>query len=80
MFRFTTYHNDFSFSEDLGEMLTVFAKHGLKVISQVFDPQWDETTIILEGLQENFRAMFEETTEGDWGSDIEEFMEELEPI
>jgi hypothetical protein len=24
--------------------------------------------------------MFEETTEGDWGSDIEEFMEELEPI
>jgi hypothetical protein len=50
------------------------------VISQIFDPQWDETTIVLEGLQENFRAMFEETTEGDWGSDIEEFMEALEPV
>jgi hypothetical protein len=24
--------------------------------------------------------MFEETTEGDWGSDIEEFMEALEPV
>lgn len=80
MFRFTTYHNDYSFSEDLGEMLVVFARHGLTVISQVFNPDQDEMEIVLEGLESNFRAMFEETTEGDWGSDIEEFMEALEPV
>lgn len=79
MFRFTTHHNDES-EYTLGEFLTVFAKHGLTVISQVFDSRYEETTVVLEGLESNFRAMFEETTEGDWGTDIEEFMEELEPV
>jgi hypothetical protein len=79
MFQFTTYFNDDS-GCTLGEFLEVFAKHGLTVISQVFEPEWDETTIVLQGLRENFRAMLLETTEGDWGTDIEEFMEELEPV
>ena len=79
VFQFKTHHNPDSF-ETLPELLETFSKYGLEVVSQITDPKWEETTIILEGSEENFRAMFTETSEGEPGTDISEFMDELIPV
>jgi len=78
MFQFTTYHYDDL--GDLSDLIEVITNHGLSVIDKWFDTEFDETGLTIQGTREQFRTMFEQTSQDDWGTDIEEFMAELVPV
>jgi hypothetical protein len=80
MFQFTTYHNSDSF-ETLEEMIQTITEYGISLIEKSFDPEWDETTLTLQGTRAQFEKMFLESP-GDSGQsiNIDEFMDALVPV
>ena len=78
MFQLTTYHNEYC-EETLPEFISLAQEHGLTVISQVTDAT-DETTLVLQGTQEQFFSWNDTLMEGGPSWNEEEFMEELVPV
>ena len=80
MFQFTMFHNSDSF-ETLEEMIQSITEYGISLIEKSFDPEWDETTLTLQGTRVQFEKMFLEY-DGDTGQsiNIDEFMDELVPV
>ncbi len=80
MFQFTMFHNSDSF-ETLEEMIQTITEYGISLIEKSFDPEWDETTLTLQGTRAQFEKMFLEF-DGDSGQsiNIDEFMDALVPV
>lgn len=79
MLQFTAYHNSDCF-DSLEDYIKMVKDHGLNPVEQSYSDEWDETTIIIHGSKDQFESFFLKTTEGDWGTNIDEFMDELKEV
>lgn len=80
MFKSTSFFNDELGFDSIGEYIAVINKHGLKVIEQVLDLEYDETRITVQGSREQFEAFFIDINEGSWGFDLDELLHDLIPV
>jgi hypothetical protein len=64
----------------IGEFIADATSQGLVVTDTRLDLEYDETSVTLRGTKDQFLAYFNVISEGDWGSDVDEFMDTLHPV
>lgn len=78
MYQLTVHHSPDSHPDiEIGQFLSEATDSGLTVADTRLNPLYDETSVTLRGTRDQFLSYFNLVSEGDWGSDVDEFMDML---